>query len=136
MSVLRSIKDSLPKLIKRMSSIVKDAVVIDVAGKEKSLKDSKDIAKERKNVKETLYNIVDINFSNLTKDVHTVKSENTQIVINPDEFESIMNRFYTEIRPFCECFITEKKMSPTISKFVTIVFAGLLIEHIYRYKNK
>ena len=137
-AVLKSVQEFIPKLITRFSSIQKDADFQDPSTNNTiNLRESKDVAKARQNVKQSLYTIVDSYFTDIqNKDVKSIRDKNITISISKDQFEILINRFYTEIRPLCETFITEKKMSPTISKYVTIVLSGLLIEMSNDAENK
>lgn len=129
-SILKSVQEFVPKLISRFSSISKDADFLDPGKNDPiKLRDSKDIAKARKNVKEALYIFIDTQYGQLqAQDIKSVRDNNKNIVITPDKFEILVSRIYTEIRPLCETFITEKKMSPSICKYVAIVLSGMLIE--------
>lgn len=129
-SVLKSVQEFIPKLISRFSSIGKDAEFLDPGKSEPvKLRDSKDIAKARKNVKEAVYILLDTNYAQLqATDIKLVRDNNKDIIITPEKFEILVTRIYTEIRPMCETFITEKKMSPSICKYVSIVLSGMLIE--------
>lgn len=136
-STLISVKNYIPLLIKKFESIVNGKKVLEAgSGKEIELIESKTIAKERKTVKESFYTFIDAQYSNLDNDFHQVKSNNKDIVITPDEFEQIMANFRMEIAKTCETFVTEKKMAPSLTKYVTIALAGLLIENLNNKSEK
>ena len=65
-SVLKSVQEFIPKLIINFISIQKDLEFLDPSpNKSTVLRDTKDIAKARKNVKESLYIIIDTYFINI-----------------------------------------------------------------------
>ena len=129
-SILKSVQSFLPKLISRFSSIIKNYQFMDPGKSEPIiLKDSKDIATARKNVKEAFYIYIDTQYGQLQAiDIKFVIDNKKNIVITPAQFETLISRSFTEIRPAFETFLSEKKMSLSMSKYLSIVISGLLIE--------
>lgn len=130
-SILTSVRSLLPKIISRFQSIGKDTKFTESgSGKITILKDSKDIAKARKQVKDALYFNVDSFYSQLeTDDVRSVSKNQKDITISSKSFEIFLTTFYTNIYPVFETFISEKKkMGPTMAKLTTIYLSGMLID--------
>lgn len=132
--ILKTVQDYVPKLISRFSSIAKNSNYQGPGKAEPAiLSDSKDVAAARKSVKDAFYTFVDTQYSGLeTTDIIPFQKSNSLITISPKEFDTLISKVYTEIRPIFETFLTEKKMSVSLSKLIPIVVSGLLIEFMYK----
>ena len=128
-STFNSVKEILPSLIRKFQSIVKGKTIKQAgSGEEVILNDSKVITKERKVIKDSLYNLMDIQFSNLDNDIHAVKSLNQSIILTPEIFERVISNHYKELESIFDTFVIEKKMGPSLAKLSSILISGLLIE--------
>ena len=136
-STLISVKQYIPILLRKFESIIKGKIIKEAGtGKEIVLSDSKIIAKERKVIKDSFYNFIDVQFSNLENDIHSIKLQNKDIVITPDDFETLVSEFKVEISTIYEAFVTEKKMGPSLTKLATITLSGLLINKANEQNKK
>lgn len=134
-SALNSVKQFVPNLIRKFESLIKGKEIKEAgSGKSIKLTDSKIITKERKTIKDSLFNFIDSAKAELDNDIHSVKSNHENIVISTDEFENFISEFKNEIMVTFEAFITEKKMGPTLAKYSTIVLSGLLIKKLNKDK--
>ena len=135
-SVLKSVKEYVPVLMRKFNRIIKGKVIKKAgSGEEITLSDSKLITKERKEVKDSFYNYIDIQYANLDNDIHSVKSLNKGINISAEEFETFISKFHNEIASIFDDLILEKRMGPSLAKYSSIVLSGFLIDNLNKKKD-
>lgn len=135
-STFNSVKEYVPLLMRKFNSIVKGKVIKKAgSGEEVTLSDSKVITKERKEVKDSFYNYIDVQYANLDHDIHSVKSNKKSINIPPKEFEALVSKYHNELTTIFDDLVIEKRMGPSLSKYASIVLSGILIENLNK-QNK